>query len=380
MASSGVELIPNTYKEDKAYRRDDSEPCERSEDIVFRQNSLKWHIKVTFKGWNGIKTWKNRAARKKALERLIFLIDFGSLPLLVDTVTELVVEQSWLFSFFRKLPTKSVDSSTRYLTGSFWTYSIREDDSRVRYPPYDAYSELPVATLSDVRVEREILDNVLLVRWKGQSHIYKTVDRSFYDPTYTTIFEKEVSYMRLFRGVPNICQLKAIVKSQTPFKTNIQEDGPEVVTGMLLEYYPNGTLEEAIDQGDGRGSSWKRWPRQLVLALSTLHSSGITHMDIKPANVVINAADEAVLIDIGVGYTYELSAPEIQQVIDPLGLPFEMRRPCDLWAFGMLLIEIARFGDGDPFGIKLQEIGRKLTHAEPKTRPDLAQLMHTLDP
>lgn len=47
-------------------------------------------------------------------------------------------------------------------------------------------------------------------------------------------------------------------------------------------------------------------------------------MDIKPANVAINAANdnEAVLIDIGVGYRHELSAPEIRQVIDPLGLSF----------------------------------------------------------
>lgn len=374
-----VELVPNSYNEDKAYRRDNSEPCERSEDIIFRQNSLKWHVKVTFRGQNGIRTWKNKLARKKALERLIFLIDFSSLPLLVDTVTELVVERSWFFSFFRRLPTKSVNSSAGSLTDRFWTYSIREDDSRVRYPPCEAYFGLPMAELSDIREEREILDNVFIVSWKGQACIYKTVDRFFYDPSYTTIFEKEVSYIRLFHGAPNIAQLLAIVTSQTPFKTNIQEDGPEVVTGILLEYYPNGTLEEAIDQRDGRGCSWKSWPKQLALALSTLHYSGVAHMDIKPANVVINAANEAVLIDIGVGYTYELSAPEIRQVIDPFGLPFETRRHCDLWSFGMLLIEMAQFDGSDTFGIKLQEIGRKLTEAKPTIRPDLAEVIHCLD-
>lgn len=103
-------------------------------------------------------------------------------------------------------------------------------------------------------------------------------------------------------------------------------------------------------------------------------------MDIKPANVVINAANEALWIDIGVGYTYELSAPELRQVIDPLGLPFDTRRQGDLWAFGMLLIKIAGFDIGHSFGMKLQEIGMKLAQPEPKSRPDLAKVIHNLDP
>lgn len=85
---------------------------------------------------------------------------------------------------------------------------MREDNSCVRYPPYEAYSGLglPVATLSDERVEREILDNVFLVSWKGQLHIYKTVDRFSYDSSYTKIlFEREVAcdYFVVFRIWPS---------------------------------------------------------------------------------------------------------------------------------------------------------------------------------
>lgn len=233
---------------------------------------------------------------------------------------------------------------------------------------------------SQISVWKERFSIMSFVSWKGQSFIYKTINRFFYDPSYTTIFEKEISYMRLLDSVPNITQLAAIVKFQIPFKTNIQEDGPDVVTGMLIEYYPNGTLEEAIDQKNGRGSCWRSWPKQLALALSLLHSSNITHMDIKPAYVAINAVNEVFLIDIGVGYTYELSAPEIRQVIDPLSLPFGTRRQSNLWAFGMLLIEIAQFEGSDSFGIKLQQIGKELTHAEPTSRPKLAEVIRNLDP
>lgn len=119
MTSPEVEIVLNTYKEDKAYRRDDSEPYERSKDIIiFRQNSLKWHIMVTFRGRNGIKTWKQKKARKAALEQLIYLIDFSCLPLLGDTVTELVVERPWFFPLFQRLPMKSTDSLVRNVTNS----------------------------------------------------------------------------------------------------------------------------------------------------------------------------------------------------------------------------------------------------------------------
>jgi serine/threonine protein kinase len=157
-------------------------------------------------------------------------------------------------------------------------------------------------------VERDILDNVFLVSWKVQFYIYKTVDRFFYDPGCTTIFE-EISYMRLFRGFPSIGQLIAIVKSQTPFKTNIQDDDGPDCHWDAFRVLRERTLEEAIEERSGRGSSWESWPKQLTFALLTLHCSGITHMDIKPA-VAINPANKAVLIDIGVGYIYELAGLE----------------------------------------------------------------------
>ena len=133
---------------------------------------------------------------------------------------------------------KSTDSLVRNVTNSFWIYTIREDDSLVRYLPYESYTEWPVAALPDIRVETEVFDNVFLVSWEGQSYIYKTIDRFFYDSTCTATFETEINYLWLIHGSPNIAQLTAVVKSQTPLKTNIQEDGPDVVTGMLLEYYP----------------------------------------------------------------------------------------------------------------------------------------------
>jgi serine/threonine protein kinase len=119
-----------------------------------------------------------------------------------------------------------------------------------------------------------------------------TNDHPFYYPRCTKIFEEEVRYLQYCRGFPNVARLIGMVNSQNPFKTNIHGEGPHVITGMLLKYYPNGTLEDAIDSKDRRGLR-QSWTKQLAPALLTLHGVGITHLDIKPANVVFDATNEA---------------------------------------------------------------------------------------
>lgn len=97
----------------------------------------------------------------------------------------------------------------------------------------------------------------------------------------TKVFEDEVRYLRYCRGFPNIARLIGMVNSQNMFKTNIYRERPQVITGMLLKYYPNGTLEDAIDSQDKRGFS-QAWAKQLASALLAIHSVGITHLDINP--------------------------------------------------------------------------------------------------
>lgn len=150
---------------------------------------------------------------------------------------------------------------------------------------------------------------------------------------------------------------------------------------MLLKYYPNGTLKDAIDSEDKQDKQefLQVWAKQLASALLALHGVGITHLDIKPANVVIDATNQAIFIDIGTGYTYELLAPEIRQNTMPHRLPFEKRRQTDLWAFGMLLIEIAKLNENSHIGETLQNLGKQLAHDDPKQRPSLSEITHSLD-
>lgn len=67
------------------------------------------------------------------------------------------------------------------------------------------------------------------------------------------------------------------------------------------------------------------------------------HMDLKLSNIVLDKDGIAVLNDIsGVGgITHGWLAPEIRDEISPFDLPFQTRRPNDIWAYGKVLKEIA---------------------------------------
>ena len=381
--SERIQILPRTYKEDQGYRVDGSEPCERSENVIFYAEGLKWHTKVTFKAKIGITGRGGLLQRRKKLEALICLIDFRSVPLLPDTVSEIVIQKASCAMASPKLPINQhfqhdhTDSSDNY-----WVYTIQQDTSRVLYPIYNIDSGLPTIALFEIKEQEQISNNVFLVTIRGQDEkfIYKTVEHPFYEQSHTAIFQQELHNIVLLHGCPNIVQLVAVVKSQSPFKTEPSSEGGHVILGMVLKYYPNGTLEEAIRSRDKKGTAWKAWPYQLARALLLLHDSVISHMDITSRNVVIDVAGEAVFIDIGVGYTYENLAPEFRNDFPPLELPFDQRRQNDWWAFGKLLIELASIEDngrGSP-GAIIRKIGERLSHEKPADRLDISEAIQML--
>ncbi|KAE8403174.1 hypothetical protein BDV37DRAFT_283971 [Aspergillus pseudonomiae] len=153
---------------------------------------------------------------------------------------------------------------------------------------------LPTVALSEIEEKAQISSNVFLVTWNGrdETFIYKTVEHPFYDQSHTALFQQELRNIVLLQGIRNIVQLVAVVKSPSPFKTAPLSEGGHVILGMVLEYHPNGTLEDAIHRRDGKGTAWQAWPYQLARALLRLHDSFLTHMDITPRKVIIDAADE----------------------------------------------------------------------------------------
>lgn len=182
--SEQIQILPRTYKEDQGYRADDSELRERPENIIFHADGLKWHVKVTFKAKIGITKRCGLLRRRKKLEALICLIDFRSVPLLPDTVSELVIERASSYLLCSpKLPIKPLfQAGYTEPSDTCWVYTIQEDASRVLYPKYDIDSGLPTMALSEIEEKEQISNNVFLVTWKvrDETFIYKTVEHPFY--------------------------------------------------------------------------------------------------------------------------------------------------------------------------------------------------------
>ncbi len=69
---------------------------------------------------------------------------------------------------------------------------------------------------------------------------------------------------------------------------------------LVMPYLPGVTLRRQIDTGGPippRFVAW--WIRQVAEGVAALHAAGWLHGDIKPENVMINAAGHATVIDLG---------------------------------------------------------------------------------
>ena len=121
--------------------------------------------------------------------------------------------------------------------------------------------------------------------------------------------------------------------------------------GVLLEFYNGGSLEQIFKEDLMKKYDWQRWPSQIGTSLNYIHEAGRTHMDFKPANIVLVAQGNAVLIDIsGIGgITHSWQAAEIRRDGSPFDLGFEVRVLHDTWAYGKLLSDMAALAGKSTF-------------------------------
>ncbi len=159
--------------------------------------------------------------------------------------------------------------------------------------------------------------------------VYRAEDRPLYEPRDTVVLEQELKNLKLVPGAKFIVQLVAVVVSTNPYQT-AREDGdddPLVLRGLLLEYHPNGTLEDALRLSDqNAGQPWQKWAFQIAFELHGLHSQGLAHMDLKPSNVAISAKGDAVLVDTSGRTTIqEWLSPEVRDLFSPCAQDLEAR-------------------------------------------------------
>ena len=117
----------------------------------------------------------------------------------------------------------------------------------------------------------------------------------------------------------------------------------------LQEYMPLGSLKDVPADAKRSPHFIAQFISELSTAIQCLHDNGIVHCDLKPANVLVRTMEplDLVLTDFGIS---SLMANDMSQKMTGLkGTPMYwapeafsrvVGRPCDWWAFGMMLFEM----------------------------------------
>ncbi|KAH8588019.1 kinase-like domain-containing protein [Bisporella sp. PMI_857] len=339
-------FTPRTYKEETESKG--TEPKKRWLNLVLSSLNRKWHIKLIFQG--KLQSAQNNSfakvtKRRKDLENLCLCINFESIQLLDDTVTELLLSREQ-DTHRQKLRLKTLpDVESEYAVINDLWFCIQEDPYRVRFPIYNGGSNcVPIRDLSAIKKIKEFGMGVHLVHVDSDEFVYKEIDRPLYIPRDSEVLEQELRNLELMHANEGVVRLTAVVVSDNPYRTTAapENDHPTSLQGILLEYHSNGILQNALESPKPN-YPWHRWALQITRALDALHQNGITHMDLKPRNIVLSKNEDAILIDLsGIGgTTRKWLSPEMISLSEPLSQDIEARKQNDIWTLGLILSAMA---------------------------------------
>jgi serine/threonine protein kinase len=118
-----------------------------------------------------------------------------------------------------------------------------------------------------------------------------------------------------------------------------------------MEYFPSGNLKDVISRQDGveEEAVW-RLMADLLSALSAAHKASILHLDIKPANVLLDGNGGYVLTDFGVSQASRMNRGMIPMSVGTPGYQAPEQRNgefskydlrTDLWGVGATVYSMA---------------------------------------
>jgi hypothetical protein len=159
---------------------------------------------------------------------------------------------------------------------------------------------------------------------------------------------------------------------------------------LVMEYVDGPTLAEQLRNCPMQAGEVSRLGAELAYALAYVHSRGITHRDVKPANVLMGG--RPMLTDFGIARLVD--AARVTQTGYLIGTPAYLApeqvrggpvgMPADVYALGLVLLEALtgrREFDGDGPETAFARLSRQ--PAVPEDLPGLTELLHemtALDP
>jgi serine/threonine protein kinase len=93
---------------------------------------------------------------------------------------------------------------------------------------------------------------------------------------------------------------------------------------LLMPYLPGGTLADRLSAGPLSFEETKRYIGELASALDYAHARGVIHRDVKPSNVLLDAAGQAVLADFGIAKVVDTLDTTLTATGEVLGTPAYM--------------------------------------------------------
>ena len=86
----------------------------------------------------------------------------------------------------------------------------------------------------------------------------------------------------------------------------------------VMEYVGGGSLADKVKSGALPEAVALRYIRQVAGALDFVHGKHMMHLDVKPANILLNENDEAILIDFGLAKQYDSAGSQTSTT--PVGI------------------------------------------------------------
>lgn len=147
---------------------------------------------------------------------------------------------------------------------------------------------------------------------------------------------REVSILKSLQGCDHVLQL-------------IDSWEEKSCLYIQTEYCEEGTLDTFLAANGlmGRLDDFRIWKIMLEISkgLSHIHAQGFMHLDLKPANILINFEGALKIGDFGLATSLPaLKGPDLEgdrEYLAPEALRSDIDKPADIFSFGLIMLEIA---------------------------------------